>query len=121
MALPQEHAPVHTPLPAPPSKDWMDDAGWELLYALFDGCLPSIAPASASKDKTSSITLSDAEFNKALDEASKTLVDSPDKEALTAFLQYRPSENPKFREDALRTLSATPQRGQLAKVMGILA
>ena len=121
MALPEEHKPVVTPLPAPAPTDFMDEGQWEVLWALLDGASASIAPASSNPDKTTQISVSDAELEEALAVlANPKFKQSPLKDVVRTFLAHRPSQDPAFREDLTRTLSISPQRHQLAKAIGSL-
>lgn len=115
-------APVPTPLPAAPSPDFMSQDQWDILYALLDGILPAATAASdpASGDGTTSIVVPDDEFEKILDGINKTLLDPPPREKLKEFLGMRVIDDPKFRDDCLRSLYIVPQRGQLASIMSIL-
>lgn len=117
--LPPEHAPVATPLPDPPSGEFMSIAQWETFFALLDGVLPSITSAATSTD-ASRLVLPKDEFEKALDRAARSLQDPPSKDVLKAYLEYRPSEDEAFRTDVLRTLSIAAQKRQLAKVLNML-
>ncbi|PNY27877.1 Long-chain-alcohol oxidase FAO2 [Tolypocladium capitatum] len=119
MGLSLQRAPVATPLPDPPSGDFMSTAQWETFFALLDGVLPSITSAAASTD-ASKLALPKDAFEKALDRAARSLQEPPGEDVLKAYLEYRPTEDGAFRTDVVRTLSIAPQRRQLAKVLDLL-
>ncbi|OAQ70462.1 GMC oxidoreductase domain-containing protein [Pochonia chlamydosporia 170] len=115
-------APTPTPLPDAPAKDFMTDAQWETLYALLDGVLPSITSTTSSvvTDKNTSILLSDTEFESLIDDSVAALPNGPARSKVKEYLEFRPSQDEKFREDCLRSLAIVPQRGQLIKVLNLL-
>ncbi|KAG5985214.1 hypothetical protein E4U43_006098, partial [Claviceps pusilla] len=116
--------PKPSPIPDPPAKTFMTEAQWETLYALLDGFLPSITSASSASasvgDKNGSIVLSDAEFEKLVDECAGALSNPPSRDRIKEYLEFRPSQDAKFRDDYLRSLALVPQRGQLARVLNLL-
>ncbi|KAI9166899.1 Long-chain-alcohol oxidase FAO2 [Paramyrothecium foliicola] len=121
MALSLEHKPVLTPLPPAPSPDFLSDVQCEVLWALLDGALASIASASSITDKSSQIAVPDADLDNALRTLAGALSEqAPPYTTIKKFLSYRPSEDPGFREDVIRTLSMSAQRQQLAQALGSL-
>ncbi|KAM4054770.1 GMC oxidoreductase [Hirsutella rhossiliensis] len=121
MELPQDHKSVATPVPDPPSDDFMSKAQWDTLYALLDACLPAIASStSPSTDPAELLILDDDDFEKALDRAASSMRDPPSRDELKTFLEYRPTQNAKFRADCLQSLANAPQKGQLVKVLSLL-
>jgi hypothetical protein len=121
MALPDDHVPVVTPLPEPPSSDFLTETQWEVLYAILDGALPSIVAESSIADDATQVALPDADFEEVLALAARPEVDAPTPEVLAAYLADRPSLGPAFREDVLTTLATSPQRQKLAGLLGFLA
>ncbi|KAG6004888.1 hypothetical protein E4U21_000664 [Claviceps maximensis] len=123
MVVTKPLGPKPSPIPDPPPRDFMNEAQWETLYALLDGFLPSITSTSSSsvQDKNGSITLSDSEFETLIDECASALSNPPSRERIKEYLEFRPSQDAKFREDCLRSLTFVPQRGQLAKVLKLLS
>lgn len=119
MHLPQEHKPVATPLSDLPADNFLSPAQRETLYALLDGCLPSISPA-ASPANASKLVLAMDEFEKAVDGAAEALLGPPTKEKVRAYLEYRPTEYPNFRNDCLQTLANTPQTRALGRALNLL-
>ncbi|QPH02034.1 hypothetical protein C2857_006239 [Epichloe festucae Fl1] len=114
--------PKPIPLPEVPAGDFMTEAEWDTLFSLTDGVLPSITSTTSSsvKDKNGSIVLSDTQFEKLVDDCVSALSNPPSREKIKEYLEFRPSEDAKFREDCLRSLAIVPQRGQLARVMNLL-
>lgn len=119
MDLPAEHTPVATPMPDPPSGDFMTVEQWETIFALLDGVIPAIAEASMFSEKAH-LTLSTSEYEKLLERGTKSLLEAPSRDSVKEFLRYRPSDDEAFRLDVLNTLAITPQRKQLAKIMNLL-
>jgi hypothetical protein len=115
-------APTPTPLPDAPAKDFMTDAQWETLYALLDGVLPSVTSttSSAVSDKKTSLLLSDSEFEALIDSSLAALSNPPARSKLKEYLEFRPSQDEKFRDDCLRSLSIVPQKAELVKVLNLL-
>ncbi|KAK2595760.1 hypothetical protein QQS21_006586 [Conoideocrella luteorostrata] len=123
MAVANLEGPTPTLLPEPPVKDFMGEAQWETLFALLDGVLPSITSTTSStvKDKSGSILLSDTEFETLVDESVSALANPPSRDKIKEYLEFRPSQDPKFRDDCLRSLAIVPQRGQLVAVLKLLS
>ncbi|KJZ78994.1 hypothetical protein HIM_01767 [Hirsutella minnesotensis 3608] len=119
MAPPHSHGPVATPMPDPPPRDFMSEAAWDALYALLDGCLPSIAAASASQG-SHELGLSDDEFSKVIERISSSMSDPPSKQEIADFLAYRPLDSESFRTDCLRTLANAPQKKTVADALNLL-
>lgn len=120
MDLAQEHKPVNTPLPPPPSTDFLTDAQWEIFYALLDGVLPAYASASSATGDVAQISVNDDEFEHVLAKASRSLLAPPNREALSDFFKSRPLDDPKFKDDIQRTLAISPKRAELAKFLSII-
>ncbi|PNP47682.1 hypothetical protein TGAMA5MH_01505 [Trichoderma gamsii] len=120
MAEPLIKAPVPVTLPPPPPTDFMTADQWETLWAILDGVLPSIAPASAITDKDTQIAIPDDEFNSLIDKVRSSLDGAPSREEIAEFLAFRPSAHPEFREDCIRGLGVSPARAKLAGVLGTL-
>ncbi|KHN95132.1 long chain fatty alcohol oxidase [Metarhizium album ARSEF 1941] len=115
-------APKPTPMPDAPAKDFMTDAHWETLYALLDGALPSITSTTSSRvaDKSASILLSDSQFESLIDDSVAALSNPPSRSKIKEYLEFRPSQDAKFREDCVRSLASAPQRAKLAKILDLL-
>lgn len=116
-------APVPTALPDAPPDDFLNPTQWRVVYALLDGALPSIASKSALKDKDGQIILPDDELDRVLEDALASLAGPATQRNLREFLEERPSEDARFRENVLRTLSLTPpdQQRKLAGFLSLMA
>lgn len=114
--------PKPIPLPEAPARDFMTKSEWDALFALTDAVLPSITSTTSSsvEDKNGSIVLSDTQFEKLVDDCASALSNRPSRERIKEYLEFRPSEDAKFREDCLRSLAIAPQRGQFVRVMNLL-
>ncbi|KAH7170548.1 hypothetical protein EDB81DRAFT_635537 [Dactylonectria macrodidyma] len=104
--------PILTALPTPPPGDFLNETQWRVLYALLDGAFPSITSASGLADKDGQIILPDDELDHVLENALASLAGPATKQNLQKFLEERPSEDLRFRENVLRTLSVSPQYQQ---------
>lgn len=121
MGLPQNHKPVATPVPDPPSGDFLSKAQWDTLWALLDACLPAIvSSASPCTDPGERLVLDHDDFERTLDRAASSLRGPPTRDELKTFLEYRPSQNANFRTDCLSSLAVAPQRAQVANVLSLL-
>lgn len=111
-----------TPLPPAPSFAFIDQAQRDVLFALFDAVVPSIASAShAARTKDgSTVAVADDEFERALDAAVGADAESRSRESLAAFLRHRPSQDPNFQKRCLSILAISPQRMQLVKVLELM-
>lgn len=116
-------APVATALPDAPPDDFLNPTQWRVVYALLDGALPSIASKSALKDKDGQIILPNYELDRVLEDALASLAGPATKRNLLEFLEERPSNDARFRENVLRTLSLTPpeQQRKLAGFLSLMA
>lgn len=123
MALPQEHVPVATPMPEPPPDDFLDKTQWDVLKSLIDAVIPSIVAQSALADKATQVPLADDEFDRVLDDAIKSMVPSHSKDGLRSFLESRPSEDPRFLDNVVRTMafSSPSQVKMLGGILSLLA
>ncbi|KAF7548098.1 hypothetical protein G7046_g8793 [Stylonectria norvegica] len=114
MALPLEHGPVPTSLPELPSSSFFNESQWDVLNALVDAVFPCIIAESAIKDKAYQIPVADEVLKQIIEQAAKVALPSTTEETLQDFLEYRPSQDPRFVENLIRTLSHTPQDRQKA-------
>lgn len=121
MGVPQKlDGPVATRMPDAPSGDFMSHEQWETYYALLDGVIPAIVPASILSDKEGEVSVSEAEFDRIVAQFSASLDNPPDRQTIVEYLAYRPSQNPRFREDCLRLMCISPARFEFAKLMALL-
>lgn len=120
MALPQEHAPIATPLPDPPADDFLDTVQWDVLKALIDAVIPSVVAESTLKDDATQVSLPDHDFDQELDIAIKSMLAPPSRDVLRSYLESRPSQDPRFTDNLVRTLALSPP-SQQKKLSGILS
>ncbi|CAM1505629.1 Fc.00g112660.m01.CDS01 [Cosmosporella sp. VM-42] len=122
MAPQQKASPVATALPKAPTLDY-SKAQLDVLNALVDGALPSIVTKSAIEDQKTQITVADDEFNSILEHTITTLIPSATKDAIRDFLEYRPSKDPRFSDNFVRTLSSSSRSDQkkLADVFSLMS
>ncbi|KAK7425354.1 hypothetical protein QQZ08_008140 [Neonectria magnoliae] len=115
--------PVPTPLPELPADDFLNPFQWRVLYALLDGAFPSITCESALEDKHDQIVFPDDDLDAILQDALASLAGPATKQNLREFLSYRPSQDPHFRQNVLRTLSFSPpaQQSRLAGFLGLMS
>ena len=115
-------APIQTPLPEEPSRDYFTKAQWDVLTALFDGTLPSIVPASdaTQDDAAAAVTMPDDEFKASVDSLARSGGAAVTREAVAAFLKRRSSQDDEFQRACNRLLSSNPQREQLGQALTML-
>lgn len=102
-----------TLLPDGPTKDPFTEANWTTLLAIMDTVLPSIQKESTASSKQYQATVSDAEFNSALELLKENVVDAPDSKSLAEYLDERPSKLPRFQELLRRTMGVyVPEDGR---------
>ncbi|ODA82844.1 hypothetical protein RJ55_01353 [Drechmeria coniospora] len=111
---------VATPLPDPPSDDFMSAEQWETFFALLDGILPSISDTAATTKEKTRLVLAKDEFEGLLDRMTSSLPGSVGRDDVRDHLQYRPVDDEEFRLDCLRSLAIAPQRAQLAHILHLL-
>jgi hypothetical protein len=99
-------APLATPLPDGPTELPFSELQWTTLLAIMDTVIPSIRTEATTNNKTTQLTISDAEYNQTVHHLKQTLINSPDSETLDAYLDEKPSGNPRFQALLQRTLSA---------------
>ncbi|KAF4978365.1 hypothetical protein FZEAL_5240 [Fusarium zealandicum] len=123
VAQPLPQAPLPAPLPEPPLDDFFSPAQWSVLFALIDGALPSITPETAVTDGQAQIRLPDDDFDHVLDEAINSLAPSAAREDIRAFLTDRPIQDPRFKDNLLRTLAFSPpsQQKRLGGLLRLMA
>lgn len=120
MAPSSTHTPVATPLPEPPSADWMADEQWETLWRVAEALLPSITSESAATDPARQIILSDHELDNAIESASSALASPPNPDEIRQYLAQHVSDSPAFRRDVQLVLTISPQRDKLANALKFL-
>ncbi|KAH8815658.1 hypothetical protein F5884DRAFT_187284 [Xylogone sp. PMI_703] len=108
-AIPPSIGPVANHLiPDPPEGEYFTPIQWTTLLAIMDTVIPSIRKESTAlasgKDDTAHVTISDSEYQKAVDNVKKRVVDAPDNDIIEAYLADKPSTNPKFLDLLKRTL-----------------
>ena len=97
-------APLASPLPdLPPGEPFTEDQ-WKILMAIMDTVIPSIGRETTAGDNVGQLTLSDAQYNTALDNIKNTVVNPPTNESLDQYLHESPSANPRFQSLLKRTL-----------------
>ena len=97
-------APLATPLPEAPGDQFFTDDQWTTLMAIMDTVIPSIRRETAAKREFSQLTLSDVEYNAAIDHLKKNVVNAPDGESFDDYLEERPSDNAGFQDLLKRSL-----------------
>jgi len=97
-------APLEVPLPESPSGDHFTPAQWTTLMAIMDAVIPAVHRENTTSYQMSQLTVSNTEFNAAMDHLKATVVEAPPAEELDAYLEERPSENPLFQDLLKRTL-----------------
>ncbi|KAF4968041.1 hypothetical protein FSARC_4509 [Fusarium sarcochroum] len=125
MTVPQPllQAPVATALPDAPPDDFFTPTQWDVLFALVDGALPSIASKSAVTDEQGQIQLPDTEFDNVLDRSVKSLSAPATKDNVRAFLAERPAHDARFKDNLMRTLAITSptQQKRLAGLLSLMS
>lgn len=97
-------APLAVPLPEAPGDQFFTDAQWVTLLAIMDTVIPSVHRESSAANGPSQLAVSDEEYNTAVRDLQENVFDAPQGEALDAYLQEKPSDNPQFHELLKRTL-----------------
>ena len=64
--------------------------------AIMDTIIPSIRKESNTSNKIEQLTVSDVQYDTAVDHLKSTVVEPPTSEALDEYLDERPSANPRF-------------------------
>ena len=123
MASPDNAAPVPTTLPEAPSRGFYNKTQWDVLNALVDAVLPSIATKSALGDEDGRIAIGDQDFDKTGERTIQSLSSSISKESVVEFLAHRPSEDPRFADNFLRTIAMSPpsRQQQLGGLLSLMA
>lgn len=116
-------APNWPSLPDPPSGDFWSDTQWQVLLALLDATIPSIAPESKLKDEQNEVAISDATYAEILKETQSSTAEPPNEMLFQAYMEDRPSANPAFVISLRRAVVGLPEkpRGDLGKVLGFLS
>jgi len=89
-------APLAVGLPDGPVDSYFNPEQWATLLAILDTVIPSIRRESTTEKKKSQLTVSDVEYNAAVDHLKINLVNSPDSESLDEYLDENCSDNPQF-------------------------
>lgn len=97
-------APLTNPLPEPPAGEFFTESQWTTLLAIMDTVIPSVRCESTSDHKVYQRTISDVEYNAAVDHLRRNVTDLPDNESLAELLNERPSDIPEFKDVLLRTV-----------------
>ncbi|KAF5017993.1 hypothetical protein F66182_10042 [Fusarium sp. NRRL 66182] len=112
--------PIATALPDAPPDDFFTPIQWSVLFALFDGVLPSITSKSALADEQGQVQLPDDEFDHILDSSVKSLAAPATRDSIRAFLEDRPAHDARFRDNIVRTLAFTSP-AQQKRFAGLLS
>jgi hypothetical protein len=97
-------APLASPLPDLPPGDPFNEEQWAILMAIMDTVVPSIRKEKTPSDKIQQLTVSDAQYNTAVDHLKKTVCNPPTSQDLDEYLDERPSANPRFQSLLKRSL-----------------
>lgn len=89
-------APLANPLPDLAPGDPFTEEQWTILMAIMDTIIPSIRKESNTSNKIEQLTVSDVQYDTAVDHLKSTVVEPPTSEALDEYLDERPSANPRF-------------------------
>jgi hypothetical protein len=89
-------APLASPLPDLPPGDPFTEEQWKILMAIMDTIIPSIRREATTDNKIDQLTVSDEQYNTAVDRLKSTVVNPPSSESLDEYLDERPSANPRF-------------------------
>jgi hypothetical protein len=89
-------APLANPLPDLPPGDPFTGEQWKILMAIMDTIIPSIRREATTNNKVDQLTVSDVQYNTAVDHLKNTVVNPPTGEYLDEYLDERPSANPGF-------------------------
>ena len=89
-------APLANPLPDLPPGDPFTEDQWKILMAIMDTVIPSIRRETTTSNKVEQLTVSDVQYNAAVDHLKNTVVNPPTNESLDEYLDERPSANPRF-------------------------
>ncbi|KAH6963805.1 hypothetical protein DER45DRAFT_123402 [Fusarium avenaceum] len=123
MTVPQPQAPIATALPDAPPQDFFTPIQWDVLFAIVDGVLPSITSESTVTDEHAQIQLPDHELDDILQRSVKSLASPATKDNIRAFLQDRPVDDARFRDNLVRTLALSPpaQQKRLASLLSLMS
>ena len=97
-------APLVAPLPDGPSDQFFTDEQWTTLMAIMDAVIPSVRRESRTGNKKFQLTVSDVEYNSAIDHLKKSLVNCPASDTLDEYLDENVSGIPAFQETLKRAL-----------------
>ena len=97
-------APLAIPLPEGPEDKYFTDAQWTTLLAILDTVIPSITRDASTSHQINQITISDKEYNDAMDHIKANIVNPPSTELLDKYLQECPSKSLRYQELLRRSL-----------------
>ncbi|KOS18612.1 Long-chain-alcohol oxidase FAO2 [Escovopsis weberi] len=100
----------------------MSPAAWDVLWALVDGALPSIVPASEAREdgRGGQLVLPDEQYRGEVEAALSSVDGGPSVEDAAAFLAERSIDDVDFRENCLRFLAVYPRKSLLAMVLAFM-
>ncbi len=116
-------APNPPQLPPHTGRDTFSETQWAVLIALLDAALPSLALESSIEDTMVQASISEAQFQDALQLAQTTMVEPPSEALLKAYLGDRLSSYPDARDGIARLLgnASTVVCKQLRAVLSALS
>ena len=112
-------AALGVPLPESPGDEHFTPAQWTTLLAIMDTVIPAVHRESTTSYQLSQLTITQTEFNAAVDHLKATVVDAPSVEELDPYLEERPSENPLF-QDLLKRMLVHYSRDDARKGLGMI-
>ncbi|KAF4991407.1 hypothetical protein FDECE_14049 [Fusarium decemcellulare] len=123
VSQPHPQAPVPTALAEAPPDDFFSQTQWSVLFALIDGVFPSITSNSAATHDRDQIQLPDSDLDNVLDRATDALAAPATRANIRAFLEHRPTQDDRFKENLLRTLALSPpsQQKRLGGLLTLMA
>ena len=89
-------APLANPLPDLPPGDPFTGEQWKILMAIMDTIIPSIRRETTASNTVDELTVSDVQYNTAVDHLKNIVVNAPTGGPLDEYLDERPSANPNF-------------------------
>lgn len=116
-------APRRLDPPPLSSVDFWTDAQWAVFMAIMDTIVPAVVPESSLTDEHGQLGVPDAEYLTASKTARDEVAGVSTEEALTAYLEDRPSTNQVVRRFMLQLIARLPakRRDGLGKLMSSLS